>query len=163
MTRSEETTTVGAQVSDSLYRRFSRAVDETNTSKSAVIRDAIQSFVSDVEGDTPSAIEDKIDDLREERERIEEEKQSLESSLSSTESRISDLEDRLSEMRSQGDVDELREDLVSSVQAGADLSVVDEKTDKVEAYRRLAGFDSVYEAMDDIEKRAAESNSGGRQ
>jgi septal ring factor EnvC (AmiA/AmiB activator) len=160
MTRSD-TTTVSAQVDKNLNRRFERAVSEASTSKSSVLREAIQSFVEDIEGDTPASIESKIEELREERKRIEEEKQSLESSLSTTESRIRDLEDQLENLRSRGDVDELREELVDVVTRGGDLRVIHEKTDKVSTYRRLAGIDTVEEAIESVHD-AADSAGDGR-
>lgn len=147
---------------EDLGRRLVRAMRLAGDSKSEAIRAGIEMYIDRHEGDTVESIEDQIDDLVAEKERKKQEVRKLEDDIESIDSKVDALNERLDEMQSMGDHDELLDDLVTAVEAGADLNVIHQSTEKLDRLRRLGSYDSVADVMDAIEAAANGGDPDGR-
>ncbi len=144
---------------EALGRRFCRALDENGDTKSDVLREKIVEYVKSAEGETMDSIERRIEELTEEKQQLAEKRKRATRKEESKQARINELKDRCDDFRSDGDYDELLEEVVSLASRGADLHVVNDNTGKIDSLRALGSHESLEEVMQVI-KDAAQADDG---
>ena len=137
-----------------LGRRIKAICDAEGITKTEFFIQAAREKAESYEGDTAASIERKIEELEARKEEAREQVRDAEAVINQTESQIEELEARLDDMTAHGDYEELLDDLADAVEAGADLWVVNENTDKVDSLRQLGSFKSIEETIDAVEEHA---------
>jgi len=135
---------------ESLGRRFVRALDETGESKSDVLREAIVDYVESVEGNTTESIERRIEELLEEKQDIAEKRKRAARQEELKDARIDDLEERLDDLKSDGNYDDLLDEVVGLASRGADLHAINDKTGKLDRLRALGSHESLEEVIQTV-------------